>query len=418
MRGDIRINAKRNTMGFFTKNRTDGQTYDGQGDARRGIVDNVFVNLEKGCLVHRYPYDNLSTHAKVTVQEGQQMVFLSEGMYSDLFLPGGHTLSTNNLPFLQRLVNLPYGGDSAFKTTLFVVSTTRQRLAGDDAGWGTGLTIRDYTMANTPQGITIGVGAYGTYEFRITNAIAFIREFVGTEHDLYLADFTDQFRSVVSQRITSTLSKYFSQQRVSITEINNYLFDIAQFAKKSMNEYFEEYGIELTQFDIEAINPREDDPNYQMVIASQAKAAARSVEGYSYQQERQFDVMETAAGNQGVGGTMMGAGMGLGMGFGMGGMMGNAMGNIAGNTMGGPMNAPTPPPMPQALQVYVYLNNAQAGPYDMPVLQQLVQQGVLQPATLVWKTGMPQWAPANTVPELANLFAPAPPMPPTPPTMG
>ena len=53
VRVDIRINAKRNTMGFFTKNRTDGQTYDGQGDARRGIADNVFVNLETGWLVHR-----------------------------------------------------------------------------------------------------------------------------------------------------------------------------------------------------------------------------------------------------------------------------------------------------------------------------------------------------------------------------
>lgn len=406
-------------MGLFNKQRTDGQTYDGQGDNRTGIIDNVFVNLEKGCLVHRYPYDNLSTHAKVTVQEGQQMVFLSEGMYSDLFQPGGHTLSTNNLPFLQRLVNLPYGG-SAFKTTLYVVSTTRQRLAGDDAGWGAGLTIRDYTMANTPQGITIRIGAYGTYEFRISNAIAFIREFVGTGHDLYLEEFTDQFRSVIAQRITSTLSKYFSQQRTSITEINNYLFDIAQFAKKSMNEYFEEYGIELTQFDIEAINPHEDDPNYQMVIQSQAKAAVRSVEGYNYQQERQFDVMETAAGNQGVGGTMMGAGMGLGMGFGMGGMMGNAMGNIAGNTMSGQMNTPAPPPVAPAVQIYVHLNGAQAGPYDMPVLQQLVQQGTLQPATLVWKAGMAQWAAANTLPELAGLFAPVPPpvsaTPPTPPT--
>lgn len=70
------------------------------------------------CLtLHRYPYDNLSTRAKITVQEGRQMVFMSEGMYSDLFLPGGHTISTNNIPF---------GGESAFMTSLYVVSTKRQ----------------------------------------------------------------------------------------------------------------------------------------------------------------------------------------------------------------------------------------------------------------------------------------------------
>lgn len=79
------------------------------------------------CLtLHRYPYDNLSTRAKITVQEGRQMVFMSEGMYSDLFLPGGHTISTNNIPFLEKIVTIPFGGESAFKTSLYVVSTKRQ----------------------------------------------------------------------------------------------------------------------------------------------------------------------------------------------------------------------------------------------------------------------------------------------------
>ena len=343
-------------MGLFNKPRTDGQTYDGQGDERKGFIDNVFVNLEKGCLVHRYPYDNLSTHARVTVQEGQQMVFMSEGMYSDLFEPGGHVLSTNNLPFLEKITSIPYGGDSVFKTALYVVNTTRQRFAGDEGGWGTGLTIRDYTLAGTPQGVTIGVGAFGTYEFRITNAIAFIREYLGTSHELYLNDFVDEFTSAVSQRVTVALSKYFSQQRVSITEVNNYLFDQSDFAKRSLNEYFEDYGVELTKFDVEGINPHEDDPNYQMVINAQAQAASRSIQGFTYQQERQLDVMETAAGNTGPMGGMMGAGMGLGMGFGMGGAMGGMMGGIAQNAMSA---APTPPPpAPQAVQIYLYLNNA------------------------------------------------------------
>ena len=407
-------------MGLFNKNRTDGQTFDGQGDARKGFIDNVFVNLEKGCLVHRYPYDNLSTHAKVTVQEGQQMVFMSEGMYSELFEPGGHVLSTNNIPFLEKIMNIPYGGDTVFKTSLYVVNTTRQRFAGDEGGWGTGLTIRDYTLAGTPQGVTIGVGAFGTYEFRITNAIAFIREYLGTSHELYLNDFVDEFTSAVSQRVTVALSKYFSQQRVSITEVNNYLFDLSDFAKRSLNEYFEDYGVELTKFDVEGINPHEDDPNYQMVINAQAQAASRSIQGFTYQQERQLDVMETAAGNTGPMGGMMGAGMGLGMGFGMGGAMGGMMGGIAQNAMSA---SPTPPPpAPQTVQIYLYLNNAQAGPYDMPILQQLVAQGVLRGDTLAWKAGMPQWAAANTIPELAALFVPTPPpmgapTPPVPPTI-
>ena len=412
-------------MGLFDKLRSKGETYDGQGDESSGLIDNIFVNLECGCLVHRYPYDNLSTRAKVTVQEGQQMVFMSEGQYSDLFLPGQYTLSTNNIPFLERLVNLPYGGQSAFKTALYVINTTRQRLAGDDAGWGVGLTIRDYTLGD--EGMTIKVGAYGSYEFRIINAIAFIREYMGTLHEMYLEDFCSEFTSAVSQRVVTAINRYFSKNRTGITEINNYLTEVADFARREMNEYFEDYGLELTKFDIDGINPQEDDPNYQRIIAQQSEAASmdlesramarkRQREGYSYQQERQLDVMQTAAANEGMAGSMMGAGMGIGMGVGIGGMMGQQMGSVAQGSM---QAAPVaPPPVASPMQVYVYLNNQQAGPYDMPILQQLASQGILTAQTLVWRAGMPAWAAAGTVAELQPLFAPVPPpVPPVPPVL-
>ena len=53
--------------------------------------------------------------------------------------------------------------------------------------------------------------------------------------------------------------------------------------------------------------------------------------GYSYAQERSFDALQTAAGNEGNTGAMMGAGMGLGMGVGVGSPMGNAMAAITKN---------------------------------------------------------------------------------------
>lgn len=414
-------------MNLFKNLRSKGNTYEGQGDERKGFIDNVFINLEKGCLVHRHPYDNLSTHAKVTVQEGQQMVFMSEGMYSDLLKPGGHTLSTNNIPFLEKIVNIPFGGETAFKTSLYVVSTIRHRFAGDDAGWGVGLTIRDYSLCD--EGLTIKVGAFGSYEFRITNAIAFIREYVGTEHDVYLEDFADEFSSAVSQRVTSVINQYFSQKRVGVTEVNNYLLDISDYARKHINEYFEEYGLELTKFDVEGINPHEDDSNYQQILQAQSEAGSmdlesralarkRQREGYSCQQERQLDVMETAAGNEGTAGNIMGASMGLGMGVGIGNVFGSQIGTVAHSAMSG---VQAPPPPPQSMQIYVCLNQQQAGPYDLPILQQLVSQNLLTQQTLVWKAGLPSWVAAATLPELAVLFTSAtqapPPIPPVPPVV-
>lgn len=118
-------------------------------------------------------------------------------------------------------------------------------------------------------------------------------------------------------------------------------------------------------------------------------------------------------GNIGGGGSMNPAGMMTGMMI--GGAMGRQMMNMM-NQMGGQVQQSmnTPPPMPTS-QYYIAVNGQQSGPFTIPQLQQLVQQGQINASTLAWKQGMAQWAAAGTVDELAQLFVVAtpPPMPPT-----
>ena len=86
-------------------------------------------------------------------------------------------------------------------------------------------------------------------------------------------------------------------------------------------------------------------------------------------------------------------------------MMGlNAMGV---NTMGGtsPIGMAAPPPMASTMY-HVFLNGQQAGPFDINIIRQYTQQGLMNAQTQVWTQGMPQWAPAGTIPELASLFTP------------
>lgn len=75
---------------------------------------------------------------------------------------------------------------------------------------------------------------------------------------------------------------------------------------------------------------------------------------------------------------------------------------------------PTPPPLPTAVSYYVALNGQQAGPFDMPKLQQMAAQGTLTRQTLVWTNGMAGWTAAGDVAELGCLFATntPPPLPP------
>jgi len=133
-----------------------------------------------------------------------------------------------------------------------------------------------------------------------------------------------------------------------------------------------------------------------------------------YMQYQSAEAMEKAAENPG--GTAA-AGVGMGMGFEMARQMGQARGQER-----QPRSRPSeplqggraaPPPLPTQMKVYVAEAGEQAGPFNRTQLEQKVEEGTLTRETLVWKQGMEDWAPAQDVPEVADLFASIP--PPLPP---
>src|SRR5947209_15710264 len=71
-------------------------------------------------------------------------------------------------------------------------------------------------------------------------------------------------------------------------------------------------------------------------------------------------------------------------------------------------------------QWYYASNGEQLGPVELTELQQLAASGRLQPADLIWKAGMHQWAPAHLTRGLfpgAQSHLPPPPAPePLPPS--
>src|SRR5215212_6219055 len=87
---------------------------------------------------------------------------------------------------------------------------------------------------------------------------------------------------------------------------------------------------------------------------------------------------------------LAGSGVGIGLGVGLGQQIGNAMGQ----TMQSP-GMSSPPPLPQVAAYFVAVNGQQAGPFDLPTLQSMLQKGQVSRDTLVWKHGMSAWAKAG-----------------------
>ncbi|MBL6448041.1 SPFH domain-containing protein [Fulvivirga sp. 29W222] len=345
-------------------------------------------------LVYRFErHDNeIKSGAKLTVREGQVAVFINEGQLADVFLPGMHTLTTANLPILSTLKGWKYGFDSPFKAEVYFVSTRKFT----DQKWGTKNPI---TLSDNRFGM-LEIRAFGTYVIRITDPGLFIREVVGTDGHFTTDEINNQLRSLVVTRFTDAIGEADLPVEKYAANTN----EISQLVQGIMQEDFEVYGIDLANFLIENIS-MPDEVKSEIFELSRLSA----VDLDKFAKIKAAKALEKAAENES--GTA-GAGMGMGMGF----AMANQMGQSFSQQQNQQQNQQTqggPPPIPNQVTFYVAINGQQAGPYDMPTLQQMVTQQQVTRETLVWKQGMGNWTAAGQVSELNSLFGSVP--PPLPP---
>ncbi len=105
------------------------------------------------------------------------------------------------------------------------------------------------------------------------------------------------FRGVIVTKAKDAIAKIILQQNVSILQVASRLNEISESLKLQLAPDLEEFGLKVVNFYVSSISTPEDDPAVQKMKAALAKRAEMNIVGFSYQQERQFDVLQTAAGN-------------------------------------------------------------------------------------------------------------------------
>lgn len=264
----------------------------------------------------------LATWTQLIVNESQEAFVVRGGVYDGPFGAGRHTLTTENLPGLRGVLGLPFGGRSPFTAEVWFVN----RITNLDVRWGTPDPIQ---LQDPKYKVMVPVRAFGQYGVRITDSKRFLMKLVGTLSRFDSDTLSEYFRGVFITRIKTEIAGLIIKQNTSVLEVNTQLEALSADLKSALSKEIAEYGVVLDQFNIHSINVPEDDPAVITLKKALAKKAEMGIIGFDYQQERSFDVLETAAGNEGNAGSVMGAGIGLGMGAAMGVPMGTAYRDVA-----------------------------------------------------------------------------------------
>jgi membrane protease subunit (stomatin/prohibitin family) len=348
-----------------------------------------FIDNSNNTIVYRFErhQNEIKNEAKLIVREGQQAVFVNEGVIADVFNPGTYTLNTQNLPVLTTLKGWKYGFNSPFKAEVYFVST-RNFI---DQKWGTknAITLNDDRFG------MLEIRAFGTYTFKIADAGKFIKEIVGTEGYFTTEAISEQLKSTIVTRFTDAIGEAnmpIESYAANLNELSAAIFNF-------MKDDFFVYGMEVSKFLLENISMPEEIKKEIFELSRLNKIDLNKLTQYKTAQ-----AIETAAGNPSG---IAGAGVGLGAGLAMGNQMSQSFNNQVQQSSN--QNQQAPPPLPGAVSYFVAINNQQSGPFNDAQLSEMIKNGQISRDTLVWNQGMSGWLKADAVSELQNIFIQMPP---------
>lgn len=292
---------------------------------------------DNSTFIWKHPCEDFNTQTQLIVHESQQAVFYMNGQLLDVFEAGRHTLETQNIPLIRKFFNKPFDNQTPFHCEVYFINKTEQMAVK----WGTDSKVE---YVEPTYNFPIQIGASGEMTLRVKDGKKLLVKVVGTENGLTQAGLTQKFRAFLMTRFKTYLSTYIRENKINIFQIDEKLTELSSDMQNLLVPDFDEYGLSLIHFFVTTIVKPEDDSTYKrfkdlhfrqyadiaearlqqnldiigqetekqkMILEAEGKAAKRQIEGYTYQQERSFDVAEGAAKNEGGNMTNLGVGLGV-----------------------------------------------------------------------------------------------------------
>ena len=184
------------------------------------LLDVVQWDNKPGEVINRFQEGDIAIGSQLIVKEGQEAIFFKNGQALDSFGPGRHTLSTGNIPILEKLINLPFGGKTPFPAEVYFVNKTEI----PNLKWGTKQPMQ---LLDPIYNLPVPIRSFGSYSLKIVDIKSFLIMAIGT----WQAFTTDAIGSalrdqVILPKVQDLVAEFMIKQNITILKLPAYYDEI------------------------------------------------------------------------------------------------------------------------------------------------------------------------------------------------
>lgn len=302
------------------------------------VVTNPEISGQANEMIYKFDKVALIKGSRLIVGPSQEAIFVRNGIIDAVFEPGSYNLETDNIPIAKQLLTMAYGGSSPNRAEIWFIN----KAVAMDVSWGTPAPL---TMEERKFGVplTIKVRCNGSINLRIVDSTLMFKEMVGQGKVFSIENFKIAMRGMMVSRLQKTLGEHMKTSDEGFVALQQGITIIEKPLQEAMQKELDAYGLRIEGCYVKGFTVVEDDSwerykryeeEYFKIqvdatrIERLAQAEAHRFEtlGTNYKMERQFNVMDSAASNEGS--AAMAAPLMMGVGLSTGKTIGEQMGTM------------------------------------------------------------------------------------------
>lgn len=235
-------------------------------ESNKGLISVIKYEGDNNTFIWKHPLENFNIGSQLIVHESQEAVFFRNGQMLDRFTAGNHTLITQNIPLLRKVISHAINSDTPFSCEVYFINKTVQM----GVKWGTPDKVRFIDpLTSTP----LEIGACGEMNLAVSDPEKLLLKVVGTmsgiawneNGDGFTKSLQLAFRPLISNAVKTNLPTAIKQNNIDLLEIDEKLDLISDDLRNKILPGFEEYGLTIPQFYVTSVILPEADPNFRRI---------------------------------------------------------------------------------------------------------------------------------------------------------